>query len=120
MKIWKQSCQRNPKQARFGNKNAKKRRGHEARTELPSSNEQADEADEGVDVELDEQADKAEEENVFAATEEDKAESELSLIAPYKVPPGFTLSPPPNKVVDHHCCPNQDPNSKLMLHCIGR
>ena len=33
--IWEADRSRNPKQARFGNKNAAKRRGHSVNTELP-------------------------------------------------------------------------------------
>ena len=66
LQVWEAAALRNPKKARFGNKNAAKRRGHEARTPVPAASDSNPDLADG-DCELDELADKDDEiaENVF-------------------------------------------------------
>ena len=78
------------RQARFGNQNARKRRAHESKTELPIQ------ADLGSDdenlVDLDQCADDDEDEC------EDVADCDTCLVGSFKTPPGHLLQPPPEQV----------------------
>ena len=88
IKIWESNVQRNSRQARFGNHNARKRRAHESKTELPI---QADlGSDDGNSVDLDQCADDDEDECA------DVADCDTCLVGSFKTPPGHLLQPPPN------------------------
>lgn len=108
LKIWEATTLRNPKMARFGNQNARKRRGHETRTELPPEpcNDQPEQSLEGLGegdsgasaFELDEDADndEATEENVFASEQfgGGASQSTLAIVPAFRAPEGFVVDPP--------------------------
>jgi len=75
-RIWESNVQRNPRKARFGNQNARKRRAHESKTELPT---QADlDIGDGDLVDLDKHADDDEDKC------QDVADCEISLVGSYR------------------------------------
>ena len=90
IKIWESNVQRNPRKARFGNQNARKRRAHESKTELPI---QADlGSDDENSFDLDQCADDDEDECA------DVADCDTYLVGSFKTPPGHLLQPPPEQV----------------------
>jgi hypothetical protein len=93
LKTWNAASMRNPRKARFGNKNATKRRAEEVRTELPTEPTQVTEGDESG-FELDEHADRAEDagEDVF---QELNQASTVSLVPPFQPEAGFQVAQAP-------------------------
>ena len=103
---WQGACARNPRQARFSNQNACKRRAQEARTELPSPSSAAEPPTEQcahAAFELDEMADGDEERaaNVFCDSE-GVGGSTTILVPPYKPLPGFSIAPAPPLTSNQH------------------
>ena len=99
---WQGACTRNPRQARFGNKNACKRRAHEVRTSLPVPEpDQCTSAGNLINAsfELDELADLGEDgdENVFCGNG-----STADLVEPYKPVVGFVVAAAPPAVSNQY------------------
>ena len=90
VKVWEDSAQRNPKQARFGNQNAKKRRGHESKTELPTQASVGGDP-QTASFQIDELADADEEaaENVLHSEGDT-----LALVGPFRTPTGYLVLSP--------------------------
>ena len=83
LEVWGDNCNRNPNKARFGNKNACKRRGVASKTELP-----VDGAHDCTEPGIDEAADNDEEtaENVLYGDGDT-----LALVGPFKAPVGYLI-----------------------------
>ena len=98
LQVWEAAALRNPKKARFGNTNAAKRRGHEARTPVPAASDSNPDLADG-DCELDELADKDDEiaENVFQESTAGNFNCTRDIPA-YVVPVGHVLEPCPDEV----------------------
>ena len=97
---WQAARLRNPNQARYGNQNASKRRGHEVRTEVRVTVTDSDKSAEPAPS-LDEQADDDEDtaENILGSPDEpDGADSTTILAGRYKIPREYELLPAPTKV----------------------
>jgi hypothetical protein len=98
LQVWEAAALRNPKKARFGNTNAAKRRGHEARTPVPAASDSNPDLADG-DCELDELADKDDEiaENVFQESTAGNFNCTRDIPA-YVVLVGHVLEPCPDEV----------------------
>ena len=85
-------CATEPTAARFGNQlqNARKRRAHESKAELPIQVDLGSDDENSFD--LDQCADDDEDEC------EDVADCDTCLVGSFKTPPGHLLQPPPEQV----------------------